>query len=69
MKVIIKQMIDGWFGLGEDSKLHKKKNMTIKMKSEPLKSSQGGLDHPITNKKVKERDYKKKGTRGSSWIG
>ena len=56
-------------GLAENSKLSKKKNMTIKLKSEPLKSSQGGLDHPITDRKVKERDYKKKGTRGTSWIG
>ena len=55
--------------LMEERKPRKKKEMTITMKSEPLKSASGSSTRPLTELKRKSRDYKKKGTRGSSWIG
>ena len=48
----------------------KKREMTITMKSESLKPGSGGPSRPLKEPvKRKERDFRKKGTRGASWIG
>ena len=53
----------------EKNRLHKKKEMTITMKSEPLKPSQASSIRPNSDQKPKQRDFKKKGPRGTAWIG
>jgi hypothetical protein len=48
----------------------KKREMTITMKSESLKPGSGGLARHLKEPvKRKQRDFRKKGTRGASWIG
>jgi len=55
--------------MSERTKSHRKKDLTITMKSQPLKGSQSDTTHVDSNNKARPRDYKKKGTRGSAWIG
>ena len=53
----------------EKTKPHRRKDMTITMKSKPLKSGQTDVAHIDSDNNARPKDYKKKGTRGSAWIG
>ncbi|MCJ7632909.1 hypothetical protein MUP77_11030 [Candidatus Bathyarchaeota archaeon] len=64
-----KNIIGGRDDLAEKNRPHKKKEMTITMKSEPLKPYQASSTRPNSDSKRKQRDFKKKGPRGTAWIG
>jgi hypothetical protein len=55
--------------LPEKTKPHRRKDMIITMKSKPLKSGQTDMAHIDSDNNARPKDYKKKGTRGSAWIG
>ena len=55
--------------LPDKTKSLRKKDMIITMKSKPLSSGQTDMAHIDSDNKARPKDYKKKGTRGSAWIG
>ena len=55
--------------MSERTKSHRKKDMIITMKSQPLKPGQVDTTHIGSNSKARPKDFKKKGTRGTAWIG
>ena len=55
--------------MAKKNRLHKKKEMIITLKSKPLKSDPVSSTRLKSDPKRKQRDFKKKGTRGNAWIG